>query len=497
MGILSKLFGFGLDERNAKSGSERVINEVAVNLIDMWQANRPLGGLWDVKKFNDEGYRRNAIIFSCITLKAISFMEPELKAYLSKANDEAEQLDYAHMLSKLLLHPNKRQSQSAFMRAWSTHLDVAGAVFAYKVRNSVRMPIRLQLLQPDLVKPIVMYSRNDAIVAKMEAKGLDASQYEPGDIIAYSYGVEPHLQYLPACDIIHEMAHPDPLDPFHGLSPIAVLARMGDLDNYAADYLRAFFLNAGIPSGILKLKTAVDKDQRLRVKEQWKEKYSSIKGWFDVFVTDADVEYQEIGSPPKVMDLEQVFGETESRICGTFGVHPVLIAAYIGLLRSTMANYEQARKHLYQNTMKPMWVSSADRLSTDLAEEFGPDLYTEYDLSDIDALKEDKQLTWDRAIKAYDSGLVKRNEARAMVEGLECDEEGGDVYKISAGTQLIEAGELPMSNPQPQAEMQEAMLDDWEKMRTALGSMQKRLDGLQEEVELSTQANNKLMKIVR
>lgn len=408
--------------------------QVMVNLIDMWQANRPLADLWDVKKFADEGYRRNSLIFACVTLKATSFMGPELVAYQETGDGEMAELPADHMLSVLLAHPNRRDSQSAFMRKWSTSLDVAGAAYALKIRSQMGLVVELKILRPDCMRAVP--DSNGEIVAYEYGEQSTAGGYSQTDLETgkESRGYAPQL--IPASYIIHEMAHPDPLDPYHGLSPIAVLARMGDLDNYAADYLRSFFLNAGIPSGLLKFKTETTKPERDKVREQWKERYG-LRSWsntgsggaFDLFVTDSDVEYQEIGSKLKMMDLEQVFGETESRICGTFGVHPILVAAWIGLLRSTMANYEQARQSLYGDTLKPVWVSTADRFSVDLASEFGPNLYCEFELGNVPELQRDKTEKKSFALEAWNSGLATKNEARQAC-GWDPDADG-DVYKVS------------------------------------------------------------------
>jgi HK97 family phage portal protein len=432
---LRRLFWTQPNERLAKQ------QEVMVNLVDMFRANRPLADVWDTRKFAEEGYRRNSLIFACVSIKANAFGRPELVAKQAVADGADENLPDGHMLSKLLANCMisgydkagrniLRGSQTAFMRRWSMNLDVAGNAYAFIVRNSQGMPLAVRLLsRPDLVKP-VPDSR--------------------GTIVEYQYGAEPNIQHMLPTDVIHEMAAPDPIEPFRGLSPIAVLARMGDLDNFAAEYLRAFFLNAGIPSGLLKFKTQqMDHGERERVRMLWKERYGMRRdtgagGWFDVAVMDADVEYEEIGSKLRTMDLEQVFSQTESRICGAFGVHPILVAAWIGLLRSTMANYEQARRSLYNDTMLPIWTSTADQLTMDLATEFGDDIVLEYDLDDVPELQRDKTQQKELALKAWDSGLVTRNEARGEwnLDAVPT----GDVFKVGAADSFEPiSGETPAS----------------------------------------------------
>jgi HK97 family phage portal protein len=414
-------------------------HDVAVNLIDVMQANRPLPDLYDIRKYVDEGYRRNSIIFACISIKATSFMAPALVSYLEQADGEKSPLSPDNMLSILLEHPNERDTQTAFFRKWNTHLNVAGNVYALKVRSQAGIPVQLHLLRPDCCRPIP-----NAL----------------GQIVAYEYGIQKGFQsystvelesgkdatsstpqIIPARDILHEIFAPDPIDPYRGVSPIAILARMGDLDNNAMDYLRAFFLNAGIPSGLLKFKTQIDKTEASRVREQWKDRYglrpntgtAASGGAFDIAILDADVEYEEIGSKLRTMDLTNIFGETESRICATFGVSPLLVAAFVGMAHSTYSNYEIARKQLYNDTLKPEWIATQDRFSVDLATEFGPGVYCEFDFKDIPEMQRDTTAVKQLAVSAYGAGLITKNEARNAL-GYEDDTFAGDgdAYKAAA-----------------------------------------------------------------
>jgi HK97 family phage portal protein len=414
--------------------------QVIANLIDMWQSNRPLADVWDTKKFAEDGYRRCSLIFACIKIKSIVMAQPELLAWTEDKNGDESQLDPSHLLVNILdrglvsgyskVGITPRGSQTNFFRIWSIHLDVAGNAYAVIIRNAQGMPLGLKLLsRPDLVKPVP-----------------DSN----GDVVEWVYGAEPNLQHIPATEMVHEMGNPDPLDPYRGLSPIAVLARHGDLDNFAADYLRAFFLNAGIPALMAKFKQQTEKPIRDRFKEQWKERYSGIRGWHNLFVTDTDIEIEEIGSKIRTMDLEQVFGQTESRICGVLGVHPILVAAWIGLMRSTMANYQQARQSLYNDTMLPIWTSTADRLTTDLAAEFGENITLRFNLAEVPELQRDKSDEKRLALEAWNSSLITRGEAREIWK-MEATAED-DVFKVGSADAFEPAGSI--TNVQAPAQIQ-------------------------------------------
>jgi len=420
-------------------------NKVAVNLLDVWKANRPLTAIDDIAAFNNDGYRRNSVIFACISIRATSFMGPGLQAF-AESGDEEELLPEGHALSRLLAYGYGRDSQSTFMRKWSTCLDVAGNAYALKVRSRAGVPVALRLLRPDCVFPVV--DSYGQMVAYEYGKNKTSRIYTAQEIEQGVEGKGHQPALIPARDVVHEMGHPDILNPYQGLSPIAVLARMGDLDNYAVDFLRAFFLNSGIPSGILKYKVQLTPEQRRQAYEKWKEQYSlrtwsntSTGGAFNLAVMDEDADYKEIGSKLKMMDLGQVFGETETRICSVFGVPPIIAATWIGLQHATKANYEEAMRHFYKTTMLPVWISTADRFSRDIAQEFGDNLYCKFDLSSVEELQKDQREDKRLALEAWNKALLTRNEARSAW-GLDPDADG-DVYKASMADNFVPAGLNP------------------------------------------------------
>lgn len=383
----------------------------------MWQSARPLPQPHDYQVFAQDGYRRNAIIFACITELSTSAAEPALQA-LTTRGKEPMLLPATDPLSILLNQPNPEQSRYEVLSLLTTHLHVAGNAYLHKVRARNGLPVQLWPLRPD------------RITIKPARNGL---------VDSYVYTVGDGTTLIPAEDVVHFTMHPDPLDDYYGLSPIAVLARFGDLDNSATDFLRAFFLNAGIPGGLLIFKTGrVGKDERERVRQSWRDQFSTAKGWHDVGVMDADVEYTEIGTVPRKLDLSTVWGVTESRICMVFGVPAVLVGAWIGLQNSTFANYETAQKSLWQETLSPFYVRLADKLTLGVASEFGADRRIRFDLSGVTALQENRAVREERALKAWDSGILTMNETRR--EHGYADAPDGDQRKITV---------TPLSLPMP------------------------------------------------
>ena len=412
-------------ERFARPAASPIEQDVIARLLPFWQAAIPLPQPHDYRAFAQDGFRRNTIIFSCITEIATSAAEPVLQA-MRTTTQGADLLPPTDPLSWLIAHPNPEQSMYEVLSTMATHLHVAGNAYLHKVRARNGQPAQLWLLRPDRVT--VQPDRT-------------------GMVAQYAFAVNGQPIMLPAADVVHFKMHPDPLDDYYGLSPIAVLARFGDLDNQASDFLRAFFLNAGVPGGLLKFKAGrVGKDERERVRQLWVDQFSTEKGWHAPGVIDADVDYQELGTQPRRMDLSTIWSVTESRMCSVFGVPPILIGAWVGLEHATMANYAEARRSFWEETLSPFYRRLIDTLNMGLASEFGADRLLQFDFGAVAALQEDRNVTEERALKAWDAGLVTMNQAAVALGYPETPD--GNVRKLSTINTLI-----PVSGTATQARL--------------------------------------------
>lgn len=379
--------------------------EVISRLVPSWKKGKALARPTDFRRLMDEGYRKNVISYVCIREIATSAAEPELKV-TQKARGEDLPVPDANPLVQLLLNPNDEQSQYDWLEEGLTHLESSGNWYIHKVRSGVGMVVQVWNLQPD--RMTVKLGDTGRVESYLFDKGSGEKVAVPGE------------------DVIH-IKLPDPLQPYYGLAPIAVAAAWGDMDSQAAEYLRAFFLNAGRPQGLLKLKTRVAKKESDRIKANWRDEYQGTAGWHTVAVLDANAEYQDVGSRPDQLDLGSVFSESESRICGAYGVPPIIVGTRIGLLQSTYANYQEARRSFWYETLSPMYQKIDGALTKGLASEFGGNLSITFDLSNVPALQEDLEAVRKFGIEGWKEGVLWRNEARAVI-GFD-PVQGGDMFK--------------------------------------------------------------------
>lgn len=388
-------------------------SSVIAQLVPTWQVGRKLPKPTDFKRLTDEGYRKNAIINACIREKATSVAEPELQVL--QVGDEGETVPAGDRdrLVRLLRRPNPIQSAYEFLEELVVHHEASGNAFTHKVRAEGSNVVELWNLRPDR---------------------MDIVPNDEGRVAHYVYKVGEEKHRLEPQDVIH-FRQVDPLNDHWGLSPIYTIALWGDIDTDASKFLRSFFINRGQIPGYLKLEGKVPREERERLKRLWKEEHTGEKGWHTVPVFDAGANYVQTGTDLSELDLENVFGESELRICSAFGVPPIIVGVKAGLDRSTFANYEEARTSFWHETLVPMYRRFEQKLTAELATEFGerPRREIRFDLSGVEALKDDRLEERKLALLAWNDGVLRRNEVRRVLSGLMDmdfdDLEGGDVVK--------------------------------------------------------------------
>lgn len=336
-----------------------------------------------------EGYGRNELVYACINEIATSASEARLRVESKAESEEVEQ----GPLVELLTAPNPAMSQYDFLAGLHVYLQIAGNVYIYRVRGRAGQTVALYLLRPDRV----------AVV--------------PSDtgVAGYTYTVDGREYPLAAEDIGH-VRLPNPFDDYYGLSPLHVLAKRVNQDFAIADFVRAFFQNAGVPSGLLNVKRKLNsEDEANRIRERWRARFSGGRNWHNLAILDEDATYQQLSVNPDDMAMPDLTSITEARICSAFGVPPILVGAKVGLDRSTFANYAEARASFWHETLLPLYRLIEDALNRFLAPELGPGLRICWDYSEVGALQDDENARWERVGKAWERGLLLRDEARELM----------------------------------------------------------------------------------
>lgn len=358
------------------------------------------------RTLTDEGYKRNAAFFNCVSTLAMSFPEPPLTVY-DGDGDEAERLP-THPLRFLLRRPNPLMGEDELAIYTIVYLAIGGNAYWHKVRARTGAVIQLWPYHAGQILPV---PGGDSWIAGYE----------------YDDGTGRKVK-IPSEDIVHfKWPAPDPAQPWMAQPPLLAAAREVDTDNEATRYLFALLKNDAVPRVMIMTPADVmmDFEQKRQLKEQFVRTYGG-DGRGEPAVLDGGAKVERLSLGLQELAFEALHRIPEARIAGALRVPPIIAGLNVGLERSTFANYAEAVKHFTTGTLVPFWRLVASEVEADLGPEFGGGVSVRHDLSQVQALQEDQNAKWQRVNGAINAGYITVNEARRRIG--EKTIPGGDVF---------------------------------------------------------------------
>ena len=367
------------------------------------------------QNFASEGYSKNEIVHACIRELATSAASPRYYVQAPSVDGGSVEIERG-LLYDLTTKPNPYSDWYSFIEKLVTFLMVAGNAYVIKERGKTAQDSAMNLLRPDRV----------TIVAG--DYGAESYVYTVGGIV---YGVE-------ARDMCH-LALPNPAGDIYGLSPLQVAARTVNLDLNMTDFAKVYFANAGVPSGLLKVKRRLtSQEEASSIRSRWRSQFGGVNNFHRVAILDDDAEYQPMSNSPKDMSLDGLHNLTESRICAVFGVPPILVGANVGLQRSTFSNYREARLAFHSETLEPMVSRILRYFNRNLFDEYTGNETLSVDWVAMRAMLDDQAATTARLTALFAGGIITLNETREAL-GFESVSDGAirripsSVFEVTEG----------------------------------------------------------------
>lgn len=429
-------------------------------------ALEPNGFVTEIRSYRRPGYpnadneaiqatmSRNELVFACLGVKATAAIDPRLVVKVGRLRQGKLTYEEApgHPLRQLIMRPNPGMTESDLMKAAIVSWDISNPrrFFAEKEYTNGRLTA-LWPLNPAMMRP--RWSKTNS----REQVGYVWDDYQGGRR-EYSFE-ELLIRSAPAW-----------------YEPCPVVAALGsvDIDSAQTDYVRAFFENGGMPPGILKYKNSnLRQEQRDEIRAKWMATYGNRYGrQFDIGVLDANVDYQETGSTLDKLQSEVLRSVAESRICMSFRVPPLIVYAYVGLIRATYSNLKEAWAGFWDATMSPSFKEWRDFWTWNLLTEFEEerDVRSEvvklaYDFSEVAAYQEDVDARNARAEKSLRAGGITLNEYRSQIG--QAPDPAGDYYLrlLSYAPQM--AGQLPQVDADQALGGKRKQWQGWTKSRSS------------------------------
>lgn len=357
---------------------------------------------------------RNELVFACLSIKASTAQDPRL--IVQQVRTAGGRTTYEevpnHPLRALLMRPNAAMTEADLMKAAIVSWDVSNPRRAYFEKLTDRaLLVGLNPLNPACMRPLM-------------------SRANAREQIGYVYSGNGQRREYGFDELIVRSA-PTWYDP----PPLVPALSSVESDTAQTDYIRAFFENGGVPAGFLKYNMPLNEGQREDIRAAWAARYGNALGrQHDVGVLDANADYQEIGAPLDKLSSQTLRSIAESRICMVFGVPPLIVYAYVGLLRATYSNLKEAWGGFWDATMSPAFKEWRSFWTWALLPEFEDerDIQAErvrlhYDMTQVAALQEDVDAAQTRARANFSAGGITLNEYRAAI-GYGARPGGDDVF---------------------------------------------------------------------
>ncbi len=321
-----------------------------------------------------EGYAGNAVAQRAVRLVA----EGVASVPLAASDDAARVLVTA------------TSGGQALLETLAIHLLLHGNGYVQLICDARGTPVELFALRPERVR------------VESDARGWP---------VAYLYRVGEAALRIPADEMVHIRSH-HPLDDHYGLGCLDAASGPIAIHNAATKWNKALLDNAARPSGALVYAPGGDaglsSEQFDRLKTELSESYSGALNAGRPMLLEGGLSWQAMSLSPSDMDFIALKANAAREIALAFGVPPMLL----GLPGdATYANYREANKALWRQTILPLAGKMLDAIAQALRPHFDG-LSLSVDPDRVPALSEDRERLW---MQVRSADFLTLDEKREMV----------------------------------------------------------------------------------
>lgn len=310
-----------------------------------------------------------------------------------------------HPCSQLLQKPNSYLTRFSLMHHLMICCTLWGNGYARIYRDKYFRPVRLRLLHPTEIEPILTY---DDELFYRDKTGL----------------------FIPCYDIIHLKGVST--DGYKGKSPIAVHRDNLSLSVSAQRYGEKFFNQGGNMSGVFKYPATLKPEAYKRLKNDLIAQSTGLHNAHTPLLLEGGMTYERISIPPEDAQFIATRKFQKTEIATIYGVPPHMIA---DLERATNNNIEHQGMEFVQYCLLPYLVRLEEEFNRKLLRE---DEFEEfYFLFGLNGLLRGDAKTRSEYYKNMNLiGALNANEIRSLEDMNSYD--GGDTYFVQANMQTIE-----------------------------------------------------------
>lgn len=412
--------------------SKKAMNSVDENRGGWFRIFESHAGAWQHNvEVNYNSVLSNHADFACRTLIASDVAKLRVKL-VSKGEAGVWQETTNPAYSPVLRKPNHFQTRIQFFENWVLSKLQRGNTYVLKQRDGRGVVVRLYVLEPTLVRPLV--ADNGDVFYELNTDALT--------------GVGGRVT-VPAREIIHDRFN-CLFHPLVGVSPIyaAGLPAMHGLA--IQQQATKFFENGARPGGILSAPGNISQATADRIKEYWSENFSG-KNAGKIAVLGDNLKYEAMASKSTDAQLIEQLKWSAEQICGVYHVPAFMVGVgqepnYNNVQNLTLRYYSQC----LQVHMEAIEVLLDEGLG------MGEAIGTEFDLDGLlrmDSKAQMEVLEQGRSVMTLDERR-RRLELPPKADTIFLQQQDHSLEAIAARDKLLIA---QAENPNPDAANDNAM----------------------------------------
>jgi HK97 family phage portal protein len=394
-----------------------------------WSGSSPLRlSAIDYKQVDAMG---SAIVMMCVN--SITRVFPEAPFQVMKRKKGGDPVPAGdHPLAALIARPNPYMSADEFWAATLVDYETAGNAYWLKVRDRLGLVAELYPIPAGLMR------------ARWPREGSEFISY-------YEVWTSNRWERLEADDVVHFRNGLDfgpGMDGRYGLSPLRPAMRDVYTDEEGGNFSATMLRNT--TGGIVltpKQAVTLSPTDKLAMKAAYEMAYGGDnRGRPMVFEIPFDV--NKVAFSPDEMNVTELREKCEERISGLLNVPPIVAGLGVGLKHMTYENYEQSVRLLWVGNIRPKHRAFCGKIDLQLLPDFpDPEQHlSAFDVSQIEALQENREMSEKRAASGLSSGALTVNEYRAR-NGEQPLAEGDVLYVPN--THKATAPEDLLAEPEP------------------------------------------------
>ncbi len=407
----------------------------------------------------NEGYRKNATIYSIINLitKAASTIpicvyekvnDSDLKRYKAMTSGmiDGTIIHKSNMLKKsalielkdtelheILERPNPAQSYASFISELIAFGKLTGNRYVYgigpdtgdnigKYKELYVMPSQImEIVSGGMFEPVKEY--------KIQYNGSFAI---PSDQICHIKDFNPYYDGTGS--------------HLYGQSPLRAGLRSLTTNNEAVQTGVKYLQNQTARGVLMSDEGDLNEVQAQQLKDKFRSTYQGSNNAGDIVITPKKLSWVNFGLSAGDISLLEQYNASIKDLCNIYAVPSQLLN---NDKASTYNNMKEAKKALYQNAVIPEMLKIRDELNRWLAPKYGEKYYIDFDFSVIPELQEEMDKVVDQMSRAW---WITPNEKRASMSYAEEENEALNEFYVPANLMPINGVDIDL---QPLPALQE------------------------------------------